>query len=305
MVTCALNFLSILQSCVSPIGPKDQSDETIAKIEQLEERYDTLVVRVESLVKQKAKSVSEFRRKLTLLPSRMVNREELEQNLEKHLSVIYHADSIEEIFGLLNLRVWNYLNYHLLQYIAQVYGDVETNRMMEDYIATVEEFKSSTTLHMFLSVQSKRKCPEVPATLRRELEQVMFTHHKLSLESTLTEVECFRRDLAQHFSLPEFTTIIVEIEPGSVTTVWLMTLSAATVLQERIEEGDLNFLRAHEITKLRVDGKTVYSAGVLIFQFFLFSLVRDIYRCRKIPVYFKKGNGKLISLPVKFCPNLW
>ena len=47
--------------------------------------------------------------------------------------------------------------------------------------------------------------------------------------------------------------------------MWLMSLSAVTVLQERIKEGDLNFLHAHEITKLRVEGKTVYSAGVLIF----------------------------------------
>ena len=219
--------------------------------------------------------MSEFRRKLTLLPSRMENREEQQHNIEKHLSTLSHANSIEEIFALLNLCIWNYLNYHLLQHILKVYGDNETNRMMQDYVIAVDAFKRTTSLREFSSIQSKRRCPEVPDTLKLELQKVVCTHQKLTLESTLAEVECFRRDFAQHYSLPEFTTIIVGIQKGSVTTVWLMSLSAVTVLQKKIEEGDLHFLHAHEITRLKVDGKTVYSAGVLMFGF---ALVPDIYR---------------------------
>ena len=220
------------------LGPRDQSDEKIAEIEHLEDKYETLVARTESLVKQKAKSVSEFRRKLTLLPSRMKDRDVQQRKMKEHLSAISHADSIEEIFVLLNLYIWNYLNYHLLQHILKAYGDNETNRMMQDYVIAVDAFKRTTSLREFWSIQSKRRCPEVPDTLRLELKKVVCTHRKLTLESTLAEVEYFRRDLAQQYSLPEFTTIIVGIDVGSVTTVWLMTLSAVTVLQEKIEKGD-------------------------------------------------------------------
>ena len=211
----------------------------------------------------------------------MKDRDVQQRKMKEHLSAISHADSIEEIFVLLNLYIWNYLNYHLLQHILKAYGDNETNRMMQDYVIAVDAFKRTTSLREFWSIQSKRRCPEVPDTLRLELKKVVCTHRKLTLESTLAEVEYFRRDLAQQYSLPEFTTIIVGIDVGSVTTVWLMSLSAVTVLQEKIEEGDLNFLHAHEITRLKVDGETVYSEGVLILQMFGFALVPNIYKRSK------------------------
>ena len=272
-----LHFKDCDRFCTSFTGPKDQSDETIAEIQHLEERYKKLVADARKQVEQKVSSVSEFLDGLTPLPSLMENREEFQQKIEKHFSVIHHADSIEDIFRRFSLHIWDYLNYHLLQYILKVYGDDEIKQNMQDYVSEVEKFKEATSLYTFWSIHPKRTCPEISATLRQQLKEVKSTHSKLTLQSTLAEVERYRRDLAQHYTLPEFTTIIVGIEPGSVTTVWLMSLSAVTVLQERIKEGDVNFLLTHGITKLRVDGKTVYSAGLLSFYSLRFALVPAWY----------------------------
>ena len=207
----------------------------------------------------------------------MENREEQKQNIEKHLSAITDAGSIEKIFLLLNLHVWTYLNYQLLQHILRAYGDDETNRMMQDYVEEVKTFKATTTLRMFWSVQPERKCPEdVQDTLKQQLKEVVFTHHKLTLDSTLAEVDSFRRDLAQHYSLPEFTIILVRIKSGCVTTVWLMLQSAVTVMEERIQGGDVYFLHKHGITKMQVDGRAVYCAGVLTLLLTLDSIIMQI-----------------------------
>ena len=247
----------------SLIGTQDQCDALVAKIGYLEGKYRSLVARALTLVKQKVQSPSEFRNELTLLPTLMENREEQLHNIKEHVSAITKADSVEEIFNLLNLCVWSYLNYHLLQHILRVYGDDETNRMMQHYVTTVEEFKATTTLSMFRSVQPEKKCPDVEDALKRQLKEVIFTHRKLTLNSTLADVERFRRDFAIHYALPEFTMILVSIKSGCVTTVWLMSPSAVTVMEERIQGGDVRFLLKQEITKVQIDGRQVYYAGML------------------------------------------
>ena len=209
----------------------------------------------------------------------MENQEEQLHNIEEHLSELSKAHDVKEIFLRLNLRVWSYINYHLLQHILHVYGDDQTNRTMQHYVTTVEEFKATTTLHMFWSVQPKKKCPVIQDTLKQQLREVIFTHHKLTLHSTLADVESFRRDLAQHYSLPEFTTILVGIKSECVTTVWLMSPSAVTVMEERIRGGDTRFLLKHEITKMKIDGRTVYYAGMLLT---LDSIVRQILIYKKL-----------------------
>ena len=275
----------------SLIGTQEQCDALVAKIGHLEGKYRSLVARALTLVKQKVQSPSEFRIELTLLPTLMDNREEQLYNIKEHVSAITKADSVEEIFNLLNLRVWSYLNYHLLQHILRVYGDddSEANRMMQQYVTTVEEFKATTTLYMFWSVQSKRPCPVIQDTLKQQLREVIFTHQELTLDSTLADVDSYRRDLAQHYSLPEFTTILVGIKPGCVTTVWLMSPSAVTVMEERIRGGDTRFLLKHGITKMQVDGRAVYCAGVLILLLILDSVVRQI------PIY-KKVHYSIVEL---------
>ena len=193
----------------------------------------------------------------------MENQEEQLHNIEEHFSEISEARNVKEIFLRLNMRVWSYLNYHLLQHILHVYGDDETNRMMQHYVTTVEVFKATTTLSMFRSVQPERKCPDVEDALKQQLKEVIFTHQKLTLNSTLADVEHFRRDFAKHYSLPEFTMILVSIKSGCVTTVWLMSPSAVKVMKERIRGGDTRFILKHEITKMQIDGRRVYSEGML------------------------------------------
>ena len=208
--------------------------------------------------------MDEFRTAITLLPLQMENREEQQYNIETHFPKINKAESIEAIFNLLNLRIWNYISYQLLQHILHLYGDDEANGMMKQYVVALEMFKRTTTLQEFLSVQSKRRCPEIPDALRQEMTIVIFIHKKLTLESSLYDIDQFRLELAEWYSLPEFAVITAGIKPGSVTTVWLMTLPAVSVIQERIQRGDIQFLLKHDIAELRIDGRTFYPLSELI-----------------------------------------
>ena len=237
----------------SLLGPEDTA---VTKICTLEGSYKVLIASAEELVKQKG--VNEFRRNLTLLPTRMQDREENLKRIQKYRSEIYHAETIEEIFGLLNLCVWNYMNYYLLQYIIQVYGNREINKTMEVYVTAVEEFKSETTLRVFLNIQSSKRCPKIPDSLRDELKEVMFEHQTLTLDSSLADVDRFRQEITDEYFLLEFVVILAGIKKGSVTTLWLVPPAVATAIMERLKQGNTDFLLKHEITELRIDGITIY-----------------------------------------------
>ena len=216
------------------------------------------------IVKEKRVTVDEFRTTITLFPSSMKNQEEQRLYIGKHLSEINNAQSIEELFSLLNLYVWDYLSYQLLQCIVRDYGDDGINRMMQQYVIALDEFKKETTLQDFLSVQAKKRCPQISDTLREELKEVNFKHCRLTLESSLYDIDQFRLELAECFSLPDFAVITAGIKPGCVTTVWLMSLPAVSVIQERIQRGDIEFLLKHDIVELRIDGRTFYPLSELI-----------------------------------------
>ena len=233
----------------------------ITRITGLEDSYKTLVARAEELVKEKG--VDEFRRNLTLLPMRMQDREEHLKYIEKYRLDIYRAETVNEIFGLLNLRIWNYLNYHLLQHILHVYGDEEIKKVMRVYATAVEEFKSETTLRVFLNIQSIKRCPNIPSNFRQDLKEIMFEHPALTVDSSLADIDKFRHEFTDEYSLLDFGVILAEIKTGCIVTMWLVPPAVATIIMESVQQGNIDFLLNHEITELKIDGLTIYPPSEL------------------------------------------
>ena len=228
------------------------------RIDQLEQMYAGLVSRTQTAVEKQSPGVKEFRQKITLLPSLV--KEELQKYLKEMLPDLYRAETIEAIFGCLNL-LWNYLNFGLLQHIIKVYGDGELKQQMEEYTTAVEIFREETPLHLFLSVQPKRRHLEVPGSLRSNLKEVMFKHNNFTFDSLLSEVESYRQKLACEFSLPDFAIILEQIERGSVSTVWLVPPSVSAKMKEHVQRKHFAFLQEHKIIQMKIDGTIVYPSG--------------------------------------------
>ena len=229
-----------------------------AKIAQLKEEYKSLVTMTQEAVQAKSPTLTEFRTEITLqLPE--ATRAEVEPILQKTLPYISNAKSIGEIFLFLNLSVWNFLNYGLLQHIVEVYGDDILRQKMEKYVALVDSFRKKTTLEVFWEAYpASKSCPEIPSTLRESLKRVTFKHGNLDVTASLDDIERHRQNLARHVSLPDLTIILEDIKGGSVAIVWLVPPSVADRLADEVQKGNVDFLEQHNILELEIQDSTVY-----------------------------------------------
>ena len=218
-----------------------------------------MVTTTQKAVRQQAPDIDEFRTTITLLPS-SVKREQ-QHNLQHHLKYIYKADSIDEIFGCLNLHVWDYLNFGLLECIAARYGDPATKKMMEDYKASVQSFRKSTTLRVFLEAQPERTCPEISPDLKKGLQEVKIQYQSLSSDSSLEEVECIRLKLARELALPDFAVELKRIIIGSISIVWALPSSLTAILKEKVEKESFQFIQWADVVEVAIAGTNIYPSG--------------------------------------------
>ena len=255
--TCLLSYLLYIL-CSTYVGVDDLVFATRKRIDQLEEEYDTLVSITHDAVKRKAPSIEEFRRKITLLPK--AKKREHQRYLKDHLSYICRAESIDEIFSYLNLQIWDYLNFGLLDHIVAVYGDTATKQKMEKYVLSVQSFRKNTLVNIFLKAQPEAECTDIPPHLKDSLQLVVFKHHSLSSSSsTLEDVEFVRQEIAREFSLPDFIMILVRIERGSISTTWLIPRTIVAML--KVQQGKLRFLRRKEVLEVIFADSEFYSSG--------------------------------------------
>ena len=227
----------------------------------LQSQYELLVLMTQEAVKAKSPSLTEFRTKITFwLPE---PRPEQETSLRKKLRFIYDAESIDEIFGIFNLyRLWNYLNFGLIQHLVEVYGDDELQQRMLKYTTSVELFRKQTTLKVFWKASpATRTCPEIPTKFRESLKHITFKHGNLDADINLDDIERYRQELAEQYSFPEFTIILADIEKGCVTTIWLVPSSLAAKLADETKRGNVSFLEQHSILELKIKDSIVYHSG--------------------------------------------
>ena len=220
----------------------------------LEQKYSNLVTATEKVVKQQSPELTEFRNRVTCLPSWMEG-EHYQQYITENVSRISNFATIEEFFVFLN-GCWNYLNYHLLQHIVNIYGDDKTQQMVEQYISEVESFRKETSLQQFWKAIPIRHF-DVPSSLC----EVIFKHSNLTSTSTLEDVEKFRQEFAHHYSLSKFTLILRRVQPGSVATVWLMPLPLVLFLRDQVAHVGAEFYQQMHVFEMTVDGSTVYDAS--------------------------------------------
>ena len=245
----------------SPLEEIESDAVTTAKMEMgnLQDMYKKLVMISQEAVNAKTSNLNEFRTNITLqLPESI--RSEVELSLMKKLSFIYDAKSIDTIFGILNLSIWSYLNFGLLQHIVKIYGDTQLQQEMDKYSTSVECFRKQTTLKVFWKAQTDTKrCPDIPTEVRESLKRITFKHGHLDpATTTLNDIEQYRKDLAREYSFPEFTVILEDIDKGCVATTWLVPPSLATKLADEIKRGNVSFLEQHN---LKMQESTVRHPG--------------------------------------------
>ena len=172
--------------------------------------------------------------------------------LKENMNELYSAQSIQVVLGHLN-RHWTYMQFDLLEHIIEQFGMVELERQMEKYKIDIEEFKRKTTVGEFGKANGKLPDPVIPDGFKE-----LLSHHALSEQTTLSELEKLQRDIEKAFGLEDVALIVHTVMSGSVVVVWRIPESVADYNISMFLAREKHIFESSRIMELELDGETIY-----------------------------------------------
>ena len=196
-------------------------------------------------------NINELKIHLTLLPA--VMKPDHKPFLMKHKPEIDHASNVIEIVTLLNLY-WDCFNYGLLEHLVGKYGCNQTKQQMEQFVRDVNAFMENTKLADFMGIWKGRE--EAPSGF----SQLVVRHGLDPKQTTLCQVEKFRKDFCHHFSLLQVVLIFRSVHSGSVTVVWLIPSHVAEHLSAEIKNSEIGYevRMQYSVLEILINGVAVF-----------------------------------------------
>ena len=163
------------------------------------------------------------------------------------LHILFQAEDHIELFGSMNFY-WNYVSYHLLEFLANKFSLGEVNAKIEEYKNDLQLFMQETPANLFSETQKKELEP--PPGFRKLVVQ-----HEWPESVTMVVVEEFRQQFARQYNLHECALMFVTIQKGSsFTVVWFIPECIAQRLEVKVGE---EFISNCNITRLETGGVSV------------------------------------------------
>ena len=244
------------------------------RIQTMEMKFDHLVDKVQDGLLEQNILLQRLKRCITRLPASI--KYQHVAFVEEKLKAITHSESMEEIFGVLNLY-WDFLNYTLLEHIVANFGNNDTKAAMANYISGLVAFRKATNLSDFIS---HWPCTgKVPPDMSRLVTKIEKQMEKDWSNCTLEDVEQFRRTLTQKLLLPSFAVLLRDAEQGCISLTWLIPSSIVKLLSKDIHNTMLDWFKEHHIERLAIDGQDLYSSAMLRYSTFL----KKLYTSQKPP----------------------
>ena len=182
--------------------------------------------------------------------------------IRENMKAITHAESMEEIFGVLNLYC-DFLNYTLLEHIVNEFGNNDTKAAMVNYVTELVAFRKATNLSNFITHwPCKGKVPP-------NMTKLVIKMDKDWSNCTLEDVEQFQTTLTQKLLLPSFAVLLRDAEEGCISFTWLIPSSIVKLLSEDIYNIKLDWFKTHNIERLAIDGQDLYTSTTFQYSTFL------------------------------------
>eukprot|EP00731_Ephydatia_muelleri_P006276 Em0003g524a len=233
-----------------PISYSPSPNPVLEKsINKLEEKFLEVVQEIE--VDCNSLDIKKLKIRLTLLPT--VMRKDHISFLMKHKQDIDHASSAIEIITLLNWY-WDWFNYGLLEHLVGKCGCNQTKQLMEQFVRDVNVFMENTKLADFMGIWKGRE--EIPPGF----SQLVVRHGLDPKQTTLCQVEQFRKDFCQHYSLHQVVLIFRSVRPGSVEVGWLIPSHVAEHLCAEMKNPEVGYivLMQYSVLEILINGVAVF-----------------------------------------------
>ena len=219
--------------------------EAQAKIQKFEQRFKALKKSTRESLACHSTSVKAVIKCLTDLRADDLPKHKV--FLESNIHVLLQASNHRELFGSMNFY-WNYMSYHLLEYLAHKFSLGEVNARIEKYKNDLQLFMQETPANLFSETQKKELEP--PPGFRKLVVQ-----HEWPESVMMAAVKEFRQQFARQYNLHECALMFVTIKKGSsFTVVWFIPECIAQRLEVKVGE---EFISKCSITRLEIAGVSV------------------------------------------------
>ena len=170
---------------------------------------------------------------------------------KKNKSDLFNAANISAQLRTIKSR-WNYLDPSLLEHLLEhltMLNLTEVKDELEAYKSDLQEFRMLTTLTMFCQTQRVRHIKPPRNFLN------IVAHFEWRENTTLEEVEEFRREYAHHYNLYKYAMMLYR--PGSVSVTWLIPKSIEEKLKKNVPK---DIFEKYFITKMEIAATCIYEA---------------------------------------------
>lgn len=230
----------------------ETTEEVQEKIIVLKESFDSLKSMTCEYLKRQKVRVKKVAGALTSLSPDDDDRHFF--FMETHITILYRAAEIPELFGSLNLH-WSYLDPSLLNHLIRELKLVELNRPAMSYESDLTEFRMKTPLGLYCCA-TKRKRVRLSPDFQEIVAEFDWSHPT----TTLDHVEQFRQEYASNYGLHKFAMMLAQVRPGSYIITWFIPES---IVEKLMKNLPIAIFKKHFINKLEIAGKCVYAANEL------------------------------------------
>ena len=188
-------------------------------------------------------------------------------------TVLESAESLDEIFRALSkYKVWDYLNYYLLQSIIEEFAsdDDELNGMMEQYQRDLTGHVLTQKIQTYLDANkypvatsdSESSADENITSLLPKQKHKLYKKLSVEVKAKIADhsvkyVYDLWQSLANQFALPRPAMILHSIAEGCICIMWLIPANLVTYITRMAQETANMFAKLH-ILKVMLEEHCIY-----------------------------------------------
>ena len=191
-------------------------------------------------------------------------------------AVVESARSLDEIFRALSKhRLWDYINYYLLQSIIEQFADDDHDlkRMMEQYQKDLTGYVLTLRIQTYLDAthfeypiamsDSEISADEeiitsLPLQQKHELFKKLTTKYKVNVtDHTLSYVIDLWKSLANQLALPRPAMILHDIAKGSIGITWLIPANLVKYVTKMAQETT-NMFAEENVLRVTLEEQCIY-----------------------------------------------
>ena len=222
-------------------GVQPQPDNLEEEIMRFEKKYEDLVNCVLNAFRKGGVSIRKVLNCLRQLPVSL--KLQCGEFLQSQAARLCQASSIDELFFILS-PYWDFLNPNLLAHLAYRFGDDETIRLVDEYLAELKEFRMQTKINNFIDKWT--------GTLLPDTQEIVMELGDNWREQSLEQLEELRIEVSRKSCFEDYVMPLKRIKVSSVDAVF--SLPESVDIDSLELESLREFFQEHQVLKILLNG---------------------------------------------------